>query len=502
MKTNQLLFLTLSFLSVVTSAQTKHDYYWTVGHGGTDITNPDFGGTDIDFNEDPPSLTRVLRDEEFGLLSSSICDEEGNLLFYTSGCKVMDSSHLVMENGDDLNKGTSFKNNCKPNRAYGSGYASIISLPDPFRDDLYYIIHQRREQGWPDEFSRVHYSKVDMTANNGKGKLIEANTLVMPDSVYLGEMAAVRHANGIDWWIVAPEDSTNVYNVLLLDSTGIIKHHDHTMGPKVGYYGAGSGQCKFSPDGKWFARWSNTEQVFLCKFDRTNGIISDFLQFHTREDPISGGIEFSPNSRFLYVSNKYFIEQYDLEDINFLQSRVTVAEWDGFTDFLPVTFRRMQLTPDCRIFVNGPGGHRFWHIIEHPNEKGTACLVRQHALALPTYTFNTMPYFPNFNLGPLGNEGYPCDSTRVSANSEVFPIRETEAWLYPNPATELVQIKTNLFENSVHVRVFDMQGKLKIEKIDFETNRSLDVSSLTPGLYVVMIYDRKGRTWTEKLIIK
>lgn len=501
MKTNLLIIL-ISCIWSFSYAQNKHDYYWTVGHGGTDITNPDFGGTDIDFNANPPSLTRVLRDEEFGLVSSSICDKEGHLLFYTSGCKIMDSEHQIMENGDDLNDGNSFKYNCKPDRAYGSGYGSIISLPDPYRNDHYYIIHQRIEQLWPDEFSRVHYSKIDMSANNGKGKLIEANIQVMPDSVYLGEMAAVRHANGKDWWIVAPEDSTNVYNVLFLDSTGIIKHHDHTLGPKVGYYGSGSGQCKFSPDGKWFARWSNTAQVFLCKFDRVNGIISDFQQFQTREDPVSGGIEFSPNSRFLYVSNKYFIEQYDLSATNFLESRETVAEWDGFTDFLPVTFRRMQLTPDCRIFINGPGGHRFWHIIEHPNEKGAACLVRQHALALPTYTFNTMPYFPNFNLGPVDDEGYPCDSTRVSANSEVYPSLENTGWLYPNPAREKVQIKPGLFVKPVHLRIFNTQGKLQLEKTGFEPTSSLDISTFPSGLYFFMVNDEDGKSWAERLVVE
>jgi hypothetical protein len=500
MKTNQLFSLTFFFLSVVSSAQTKHDYLWLLGRGGEYI-DTSFGGSNIDFNENPIDVYRIEREITFELNSSSFCDSAGNLLFYTDGCYVFNADNELIENGDEINSGSIHRSYCDVDISYPSGYANTLILPDPSSVDQYYIIHQRIVQFWPDEFSRVHYSKVDMTANNGKGKLIEANTLVMPDSVYLGEMAAVRHANGIDWWIVAPEDSTNVYNFLLLDSTGVHKRHDQVLGQKVGYYGAGSGQCKFSPDGKWFARWSNTEQVFLCKFDRTNGIISDFLQFHTREDPISGGIEFSPNSRFLYVSNKYFIEQYDLNEPDFLKSKVTVAEWDGFTDFLPVTFRRMQLTPDCRIFVNGPGGHRFWHIIEHPNEKGTACLVRQHALALPTYTFNTMPYFPNFNLGPLGNEGYPCDSTRVSANSEVFPIRENEAWLYPNPATDFVQIKTNLVE-TVHVRVFDMQGRLQQEKIDLEINSSLDISNLMPGLYFVMIFDENGKSWTEKLIIK
>jgi hypothetical protein len=367
---------------------------------------------------------------------------------------------------------------------------------------IIYIIHQRIVQGWPDEFSRVHYSKVDMSANNGKGKLIEANIQVMLDSVYLGEMAAVRHANGKDWWIVAPEDSTNVYNFLLLDSTGVHKHHDQVLGQKVGYYGTGSGQCKFSPDGKWFARWNQKQQLLIGDFNRESGRVENSKQYFPIDTANYGGLEFSPNSRFLYFTNITELFQLDLSEQDLLGSMELVAEYDGFIDFLPLYFGRLQLTPDCRIFINGPGGHRFWHIIEHPNEKGMACLVRQHALALPTYTFNTMPYFPNFNLGPVGDEGYPCDSTRVSANSEVYPILENTGWLYPNPASKTLQIKPGLFVKPVHIRIFDTQGQLQFEKAGFESNSSLDISMLPSGLYFFMVNDEKGRSWTERLVVE
>jgi hypothetical protein len=92
MKTN-LLFILISCIWSFTSAQNKHDYYWTVGHGSTEITHPDFGGTDIDFNKNPPTLTRISREMiTLELVSSSFCDKEGDLLlFYTDGCYVMDT---------------------------------------------------------------------------------------------------------------------------------------------------------------------------------------------------------------------------------------------------------------------------------------------------------------------------------------------------------------------------------------------------------------------------
>ncbi|MDO8368948.1 MAG: hypothetical protein Q7T20_19275 [Saprospiraceae bacterium] len=32
-------------------------------------------------------------------------DQEGNLIFYTSGCYVVNAAHEIMENGDSINPG-------------------------------------------------------------------------------------------------------------------------------------------------------------------------------------------------------------------------------------------------------------------------------------------------------------------------------------------------------------------------------------------------------------
>ena len=77
------------------------------------------------------------------------------------------------------------------------------------------------------------------------------------------------------------------------------------------------------------------------------------------------------------MASTYQLHQFDTESNDIPSTQTLVAEWDGYQDFVRTFFSRLQLTPDCRIFISLPGSHRFWHIIHNPNEKGVACNVEQ-----------------------------------------------------------------------------------------------------------------------------
>ena len=408
-----------------------------------------------------------------------------------------------MSGGRRINDGE-FKSDCFSIGTYPSGHASTMIIPDPYEVNEYYVLHQMNEQFWPDEYSRLYYSKIDISKNNGLGEVYLHNQLILPDSTYLGEMAAVKHANGQDWWVIVPEDSNAVYNVLLLDSLGIRKSHEQKMGGKVGHFGTGSGQCRFSPDGSTFARWTQTRQLLLVDFDRTTGIFSNDEEYHVQDSVSWGGVEFSPNGRFLYVSSTYQVDQFDLWADDFAASQVTVAEYDGYRDFVRTLLIRMQLTPDCRIFVNAPGSHSFWHVIQDPNEKGLDCNVEQHSLSLSTFTFNTLPYFPNYSLGPIGNEGYPCDSTKtkITFSSVDVPIfQQVEAQVFPNPTTGTLQIDMPPNVGELNFHLYDMAGRQVFTQNSVLTFEEIHLGEIAKGLYFYKIFDKNGRAWSGKVVV-
>lgn len=93
-------------------------------------------------------------------------------------------------------------------------------------DNQYYIIHGTLD--YPNasapsaHISRLLYSTVNMTANNGKGMVVDKNIPIIEDYLADGEITAVRHANGQDWWIVIGKfDSNEYYRLLVMLSHGI-----------------------------------------------------------------------------------------------------------------------------------------------------------------------------------------------------------------------------------------------------------------------------------------
>src|SRR5690606_24097100 len=78
--------------------QAKGDYIWL---GGYQI-NPGAGlkGYEMNFDEKNVEAKQIEFSLGFSGNNTSICDEDGKLLFYTNGCAVMNRNHEVMPNGD------------------------------------------------------------------------------------------------------------------------------------------------------------------------------------------------------------------------------------------------------------------------------------------------------------------------------------------------------------------------------------------------------------------
>lgn len=477
--------------------QTELSNVWITGYEGELGIDTTFGINVFDFSDSSIEPYRGnIKGISFGSNSSSICDDDGKLLLFTDGCFIFNGEHQLIEEGDQINEGE-FRDRCVKTRSYLAGNASTIFLPVPLNDSAYYLIHQRIDEISPESIASLLYSKIEISGNNGIDQVTELNNLISNNEVLLGEMAAVKHENGEDWWVIAPNDASNTYSVILADKNGVRKSHQQKIGLPINSIGMGTGQCKFSPDGKKFARWTSTQQLLIADFDRKRGIFSNDDQLEVVDTIVRGGVEFSPNSRFLYVSTSDKLFQLDFEESDLLASKVLVSRWDGYQDFVRTFFRRLQITPDCRIFISMPGSHRYWHIIQNPNEKGVNCNVVQRGLSHKTWTFNTMPYFPNYNLGIF--DGYPCDSTKLSVSSSEIMTLPNQSLVYPNPTKGKVRINLPPYLKDLSLKVFSLTGQpLFSSKIS--TEKEIDLSGLANGIYFFKI-SNNNKYWSGKLII-
>ena len=431
--------LLICFLNLFPALGQQEDYVWMIGQGSGNF--PLFTTSKIDFHSYPPQMEIVLQDFDFDVVSSIGSTPEGILQCYSNGVDIQNNQHEIIENGAELLE--YLYNPIGLTIPQGS---LILPIPDKPKQFFFltskYIYFDYQDVG-AGGIGEVLVSNIDMNKNDGSGGVTSSNTILNTDTLAAGQIVANRHANGRDWWILASKYRTNEYYRYLLNPDGIQEQPIQEVGAPT-YDDLG--QAVFSPDGKQYVRYNEdfiTKQshIDLYNFDRCTGLLSNHRR-HSLNITVPGGIAFSPNSRYIYVSLWDEIWQYDLQASDIFGSGVLVAEYDGFLGdndgFLYHNrFFMMQLAPDGRIYINIPNiNSQYLHVIQYPDRKGIDCEVRQHFIQLPAFNAFTLPNLPWYRLGP--EDGSECDSLGID-NLPMAHFR-----FDPDPNDSMNVIFTNL----------------------------------------------------------
>ncbi len=135
---------------------------------------------------------------------STISDQNGDILFYTDGVHVWNKNHTYMDNGTEL-------------MGFWSASQSSLIVPNPSNNGIFYIFTvDGMENNLVNGF---RYSIVDINQNNGLGKVTDKNILLFTPSCE--KITATKHANGIDFWVIAHEWDSNSFYSYLVTSSGV-----------------------------------------------------------------------------------------------------------------------------------------------------------------------------------------------------------------------------------------------------------------------------------------
>lgn len=410
-------------------------------------------------------------------------------MFYTNGCAIVGASDEVLKNGDSLNLGNVYDVKCAQEGYYTSGYQSVIVLPTPHSIDEYYLFHKKiiyTYNPFDIKVDKLYYSKVNMGQNNSNGAVVEKNIEIMSDDISYGQLTAVKHANGKDWWLVTPKDDSNTFYFFLFTKDGIVDTLIQTIGTKPPVNASGGIQMVFSPDGSKMFRTNPQKAVMVYDFDRSLGQFTGFntieVDYKNYPDAVTTWCGVSPNSRYLYVTTALYVFQFDLWSADISGSQQVVAEWDGFKDPIGTTFGPCQLGPDCKMYI-ATIDSKYYHVINNPDEPGLACNVTQHSFIFPTSTGASMPFFPNYRLGPLDNPGLPC-SPMVSATAPPTPLPGFS--VFPNPVITTLRIVPNRpYTGRAQLRLYDVTGR-PVKELSFDPRApatETDLQEVKPGIY-------------------
>jgi hypothetical protein len=205
----KLLFLSVIFISLNLYSQNSRNV-WRMGYhqGGPEFI--------MDFNSGALVLDSVPQSISMFADNAGICDSSGRLLFYTNGVSVCNSLYLPMSNGDSL---ASFDiNQGWINFGIPLTQGSLV-LPDPANKKMYYLFQTSYDDSNL-KSDTIFLNKIDMNQDGGLGSIVVKNQPLYIHPIVPGQLTAVKHANGRDWWLVSHNVSSNDYAIFLITTYG------------------------------------------------------------------------------------------------------------------------------------------------------------------------------------------------------------------------------------------------------------------------------------------
>jgi len=350
----------------------------------------------LDFSNGDPI---VLNNGQLSTIEgcASIADSNGNLLFYTDGNVVYNSSHLPMDNGTDLHGNS-------------SSSQSAIVIPHPSNSDQYYIFtvdeHNINQYG-------LQYSIVDMSLDGGLGGVVATQKNRSLLQHCSEKITAVKSGDCNSIWVIAFSSLTGVYpnystshsfdtfHAFEVNSVGV--NNSITSSFSLTPTSDGRGYLKISADGSKLAI-ATSQQLGLVKlydFNVATGLVSneqsislnDVIHPNNRNNTEPYGIEFSLDISKLYITamatgrqfntspQDGFLWQYDLNGIGNSAKLISFNANDTYRGAL-------QMGPNGKIYRalsrHYDLGSNFLGVINNPNTLGTACNYQHNAINLGT----------------------------------------------------------------------------------------------------------------------
>lgn len=182
--------------------------------GSASLQNQPKGRMLINFNS--YQYNQEFRKMPFAGTQATICDANGNFLMSSNGVWIANALNDTMLNGSGLNPSWDVA-------AHPNGLLIIngnVFLPFPGDNNKYLLIHEAKLGQFSIDPTRVYYSVIDITSDGGLGEVVLKNDTIIEDTLSWG-LAACKHANGRDWWVVAVHDGNPLVYKMLFDPDGL-----------------------------------------------------------------------------------------------------------------------------------------------------------------------------------------------------------------------------------------------------------------------------------------
>ena len=304
-------------------------------------------GISINFNVLPLTVVQSNINAIEG--ASAVSDDNGQLLFYTMGCKIWNKNGIQMPNATGLLGNGPFNNPVS-----GSGYRSVQIIKHPGNPNQFFVVSG---DAYEQPTRNLQYSLVDMSLDNGLGDVVpgQKNIQIMTNC---SEYLSVFRGNDCNsYWLIAraenPQSARPLYAFKVdqngFNNTPVISNPPSTLGS------AGYDELYLLNDLET-AVGINFSNVIAIKFDGNTGQFSNFQtvpNYIQGVGELNGNFTLSLDRTKMYIVESYSsdVYQYDLNQIAnptaFLNSRTLAINGYGVTD----RFTSMRAGPDGHLYL-------------------------------------------------------------------------------------------------------------------------------------------------------
>jgi len=385
---------------------------------------------------------------------SSMSDRAGNLMFYTNGESVWNSTHQLVENGEGL------AGNVNDNQT------SII-IPKPNDSSTYYIFTTKDA---PTTDAGIYYSEIKITNQHPLGIVTIKNTRVVQSSTQ--RLTAIHHADSESVRVIgfgalngasdAPKDT---FSIITVTENGV-----EVNVKKIQQIPTGDSvpAMKVSPDGKFIALLDfkdGSGYIYLFDYDNAAKTITfkeELLVdlFFNEIKPYS--IEFSADSRTVFFNGESvaqktdYLFRYFLFDTGVFSGKIAVSSSDDYD------FGTLQLARNGKIYmansVSNPTLNSVGQltVINDPESRDNNNDITP--LSVDLESGNSFKGLPNFISSYFRNRiitENQCQGVPFEFSLDSFAIIESASWDFGdgNTATGMTPTHTYLIDGNYTAKV-------------------------------------------------
>jgi gliding motility-associated-like protein len=347
-------------------------------------------GLSLNFNTATPTpgTSNTVTDEG----ACSVSDASGNLLFYSDGHNVFNSTGTVMPNGAGImgNQG-------------GSSTQGVMIVRSMSNSAQYFLFVLDATGNAGD----LRYSMVDMTLNGGQGDVIAGQKNILVGSGF-GERQAVAAGQSCNAWFIAHRISPSAFYAYEITAAGL--NTTPVISPSLtSTTSPGMGEMKISHDNQTIIV-TDQQVASIGNFNNATGVVSGMQAIPPLT--FSFAAEFSPDNSKVYVSESACVSQFDVTLLPnmaaFAASRVVVHSAPSMAG--------MRMGPDNKIYVlKGQFSNTMYLArINQPNLAGTLCDYDPMAV-----TYTLAGTFSGWTIGSNPFIAMPSDTTYNSMKDTI-----------------------------------------------------------------------------------